>query len=135
MWGSIIAGAGMLLGSISGSKGAKKQDSINDMNASLVQQEGKEEERRLQRDIVQSESLMGALSAASGVQMSGSREAAVTDVKRENKAQFDWLSKSTRNKAAAVRAGGQLQTSSLKTQAAMQGVRGFSSISQGLFGE
>ena len=133
MWGTIIGGASMLLGAGSGFMGSKRQDKINDMNALLIGQEAAEEERRLQRDIQKTEGVMTAMSAASGVQSTGSRAAVLADVKKENQAQLDWLRKSSRQKATVVKAGGQLQSSQLKTQAAITGIQGFAQLSQGLF--
>ncbi len=123
----------MLMSAGSGMISAKRQDRINEINASLVGQEGMEEERRLQREIQQTESSIAAMSAASGVQSTGSRDVFMQDIKRENKAQLDWLRKSSRQKATVIKAGGQLQSSQLKTQAAMTGIRGFAQLSQGLF--
>ncbi len=133
MWGAIIGGTSMLMSAGSGMMAAKRQEKINDLNAMLIGQEGIEEERRLQRDISQVEGAMTAMSAASGVQSTGSRAAVKADVKQENKSQLDWLRKSSRQRATAAKAGGQMQVSQLKTQAAMTGIQGFSQLSQGLF--
>ncbi len=133
MWGAIIGGASMLMSAGSGMMGAKRQEKINDLNAMLISQEGMEEERRLQRDIAKVESTMTAMSAASGVQAIGSRAAVKADIKQENQAQLDWLRKSTRQRATSAKAGGQMQVSQLKTQAAMTGIQGFAQLSQGLF--
>ncbi len=133
MWGAIIGGASMLMSAGSGMMGAKRQEKINDLNAMLISQEGMEEERRLQRDIAKVEGAMTAMSAASGVQAIGSRAAVKADIKQENQAQLDWLRKSTRQRATSAKAGGQMQVSQLKTQAAMTGIQGFAQLSQGLF--
>ncbi len=133
MWGAIIGGTSMLMSAGSGMMAAKRQEKINDLNAMLIGQEGIEEERRLQRDISQVEGAMTAMSAASGVQSTGSRAAVKAGVKQENKLQLDWLRKSSRQRATAAKAGGQMQVSQLKTQAAMTGIQGFSQLSQGLF--
>ncbi len=133
MWGAIIGGASMLMGAGSGMMGAKRQEKINDLNAMLISQEGMEEERRLQRDIAKVEGAMTAMSAASGVQAIGSRAAVKADIKQENQAQLDWLRKSARQRATSAKAGGQMQVSQLKTQAAMTGIQGFAQLSQGLF--
>ena len=133
MWGAIIGGASMLMNAGSGMMSAKRQDKINDMNALLIGQEAAEEERRLYRDIEKTEGMASAISAASGVKSTGSRAAVIADVKKENQAQIDWLRKSSRQKATVVKAGGQLQSSQLRTQAAMTGIQGFAQLSQGLF--
>jgi len=130
MWGAII-GAGMSMGS--GLVAARRQDDLNKVNASLIGQTSAEEERRLQNEMVQTEALAGAMSAASGVETSGSREISIGATKRENKAQLDWLRKSNRSKASAALAGGNIQSSQLKTQAVMSGVKGFARIADSLF--
>ncbi len=133
MWGTIIGGASMLLGAGSGFMASKRQDKINDMNALFIGQEAAEEERRLQRDIEKTEGMATAMSAASGVQNTGSRSAVMADVKKENQAQLDWLRKSSRQKATVAKAGGQLQSNQLRTQAAMTGIQGFAKLSESLF--
>lgn len=134
MWGAIIAGGMALMSGASGMSGARKQKRINEMNKMTMFTQGKEEERRLVEDIEQSESLAGALSAASGVQMSGSRAISIQDTKKSNKAQLDWLKKSNTQKVTAAAAGSSMQVSQLKTQAAMSSIKGFSQIAQGLYG-
>lgn len=133
MWGAIIAGFGMLMQSGSSKRAGIKAKSTGGYNANLVLEEGAEESRRLRGDIAKSEGLMGALSAASGVQTSGSRELFIKDTKKENQAQLDWLWKSTEQKANVVRRGGQLQASQLKSQARAQSIQGFGQIAQGLY--
>ncbi len=117
MWGAIIAGAGSLLGAASARSGARKQERINAMNVDLMQQTNREEQRRLQNDITDSESLMGAVSAASGVQSTGSRGLAIADTKKENAAQLAWLKKSGAQQVKAAKAGGNLQVKQLQNQA------------------
>lgn len=117
MWGAIIAGAGSLLGAASARSGARKQKRINAMNTDLMQQTNAEEQRRLQNDIIDSESLMGAVSAASGVQSTGSRGLAIADAKKENAAQLAWLKKSGAQQVKVAKAGGNLQVKQLQNQA------------------
>jgi len=117
MWGAIIGGAGALFGAASARSGAKKQKRINAMNVDLMEQTNREEQRRLETDIVDSESLMGAMSAASGVQSTGSRGLAIADTKKENAAQLAWLKKSGAQQVKSAKAGGQLQVKQLQNQA------------------
>ncbi len=56
MWGQIIAGGASLFGAASSLKGVKKQKRINAMNADLIQQTSAEDQRRLENDIIDSES-------------------------------------------------------------------------------
>ena len=130
MWGAVI---GLAMQAGSSMVAAGRQDNLNDMNAALIGQTSAEEERRLQNEQQQTEALAGAISASSGVQTSGSREISIDATKRENKAQLDWLRKSNRSKASAALAGGNIQTSQLKTQAVMSGVQGFAQIAGSLF--
>ena len=117
MWGAIIGGAGALLGAASARSGAKKQKRINAMNVDLMKQTNREEQRRLQADITDSESLMGAVTAASGVQSTGSRGLAIADTKKENAAQLAWLKKSGTQQVKAAKMGGDLQVKQLRNQA------------------
>ncbi len=134
MWGAIIGGAGALFGAASAIKGAKKQKRINAMNADLMQQTNAEEQRRLQNDIIDSESLMSAVSAASGVQSPGSRGLAIADTKKENAAQLAWLKKSGAQQVKVAKAGGNLQVKQLQNQAITNLFSGVSQIAgSGLF--
>ncbi len=136
MWGAIIAGGGALLGAASARSGAKKQKRINAMNADLMQQTNREEQRRLQNEITDSEALMGAVSAASGVQSTGSRGLAIADTKKENAAQLAWLKKSGAQQVKAARMGGNLQVKQLQNQAITNLFSGASQIAgSGLFGK
>ena len=134
MWGAIIGGAGALLGAASARSGAKKQKRINKMNVDLMEQTNLEEQRRLETDIVDSESLMGAMSAASGVQSTGSRGLAIADTKKENAAQLAWLKKSGAQQVKSTKMGGQLQVKQLQNQAISSLFSGASQIAgSGLF--
>ncbi len=134
MWGAIIAGAGSLLGAASARSGAKKQKRINAMNADLIEQTNAEEQRRLQNDIIDSESLISAVSAASGVQSTGSRGLAIADTKKENAAQLAWLKKSGAQQVKVAKAGGNLQVKQLQNQAITNLFSGVSQIAgSGLF--
>ncbi len=136
MWGEIIAGGGALLGAASARSGARKQKRINAMNIDLMQQTNREEQRRLQNEITDSEALMGAVSAASGVQSTGSRGLAIADTKKENAAQLAWLKKSGAQQVKAARMGGQLQVKQLQNQAITNLFSGASQIAgSGLFGK
>lgn len=117
MWGDIIGGVGSLFGAASARSAARKQKRINAMNVDLMEQTNREEQRRMKADIVDSESLMGAMSAASGVQSTGSRGIAIADTKKENAAQLAWLKKSGKQQVKAAKMGGQLQVRQLKNQA------------------
>jgi len=134
MWGAIIAGGGALFGAASALSGAEKQKRINAMNVDLMKQTNAEEERRLESGIIDSESLMGAMSAASGVQSTGSRGLAIADTKKENAAQLAWLKKSGAQQVKAAKMGGQLQVKQLQNQAISSLFSGASQIaSSGLF--
>ncbi len=135
MWGAIIAGAGSLLGAASARSGAKKQKRINAMNVDLMQQTNAEEQRRLQNDIIDSESLISAVSAASGVQSTGSRGLAIADTKKENAAQLAWLKKSGEQQVKVAKAGGELQVKQLQTQAITNLFSGAGSIATGIWGK
>ncbi|MCP4832793.1 MAG: hypothetical protein GY886_11335 [Gammaproteobacteria bacterium] len=117
MWGDIIGGVGSLFGAASARSAARKQKRINAMNVDLMEQTNREEQRRMKADIVDSESLMGAMSAASGVQSTGSRGIAIADTKKENAAQLAWLKKSGKQQVKAAKMGGQLQVKQLQNQA------------------
>ena len=82
MWGDIIGGAGSLFGFASARSAARKQKKLNKMNITSMEETNREEQRRLQSEITDSESLMGAMSAASGVQSTGSRGIAIADTKK-----------------------------------------------------
>lgn len=133
MWGAIIAGAGMLMGASSSNRTAGFATDTAGINANLVSQGTAEESRRLLKDIRQSEGLMGAMSAASGVQTSGSRDLFIKDTKKENRAQLSWLQRAGVQKEKVIRRGGQLQASQLKSQAQMQTIKGFGQIAQGIY--
>ena len=134
MWGAILAGGGALFGAASAMKGARRQKRINAMNVDLMEQTNREEQRRMKADIVDSESLMGAMSAASGVQSTGSRGIAIADTKKENAAQLAWLKKSGNQQVKAAKLGGQLQVKQLQNQAISSLFSGASQIaSSGLF--
>jgi DNA-binding helix-hairpin-helix protein with protein kinase domain len=136
MWGAIIAGGGALFGAASALSGAKKQKKINAMNADLTEQTNREEQRRLESDIIDSESLMGAVSAASGVQSTGSRGIAIADAKKENAAQLAWLKKSGAQQVKVAKAGGDLKVKQLQNQAISSLFSGASQIAgSGLFGK
>ena len=136
MWGAIIAGAGSLLGAASARSGAKKQKRINAINADLIEQTNAEEQRRLQNDIIDSESLISAVSAASGVQSTGSRGLAIADTKKENAAQLAWLKKSGAQQVKVAKAGGNLQVKQLQNQAITNLFSGAGQIAgSGLFGK
>ena len=136
MWGAIIAGGGALLGAASARSGARKQKRINAMNVDLMQQTNREEQRRLQNEITDSEALMGAVSAASGVQSTGSRGLAIADTKKENAAQLAWLKKSGAQQVKVAKAGGNLQVKQLQNQAITNLFSGTSQIAgSGLFGK
>lgn len=134
MWGAIIAGVGMLMGAGSSGQAATQAKRTASINANLTRSQSGEEMRRLETDIAQTEGLASALSAASGVQVSGSREISIEGVKKENRAQLEWLRKSGVQKADVIQRGGQLAASQLKSQAQMQTVQGFGQIAQGLYG-
>jgi len=135
MWGQIIAGGAALFGAASSLKGAKKQKRINAMNADLMEQTNREEQRRLQADIMDSESLMSAVSAASGVQSTGSRALAIADTKKENAAQLAWLKKSGEQQVKVAKAGGELQVKQLQNQAITNLFSGACSIATGIWGK
>lgn len=135
MWGQIIAGGAALFGAASSLKGAKKQRRINAMNADLMEQTNREEQRRLQADIIDSEALMGAVSAASGVQTTGSRALAIADTKKENAAQLAWLKKSGEQQVKVAKAGGELQVKQLQNQAITNLFSGAGSIATGIWGK
>ena len=136
MWGAIIGGAGALLDAASARSGAKKQKRINAMNVDLMKQTNAEEQRRLQADITDSESLMGAVTAASGVQSTGSRGLAIADTKKENAAQLAWLKKSGSQQVKSAKMGGDLQVKQLRNQALTGLFSGVGQIaSSGLFGK
>lgn len=136
MWGAVIAGGGALFGAASARSAAKKQKKINKMNVKSMEETNREEERRLETDIVDSESLMGAMSAASGVQSTGSRGLAIADTKKENAAQLAWLKKSGAQQVKAAKMGGQLQVKQLQNQAISSLFSGASQIAgSGLFGK
>jgi len=136
MWGAIIAGGGALFGAASALSGAKKQKRINAMNVDLMKQTNAEEQRRLEADIIDSESLMGAVSAASGVQSTGSRGLAIADTKKENAAQLAWLKKSGTQQVKAAKMGGDLQVKQLQNQAISSLFSGAGQIAgSGLFGK
>jgi len=133
MWGAIVAGVGMLMDSSAASMAGIRNERVTASNARLIIEESEEDRRRLQNDIRASEGLSSAMSAASGVTMSGSRERATTNIKRENQAQLDWLRKTGQQRANVVRRGGQLQTSQLKSQAQSSAIQGFGRIAQGIY--
>ena len=136
MWGEIIAGGAALFGAASARSAAKKQKKINKMNVKSMEETNREEERRLETDIIDSESLMGAMSAASGVQSTGSRGLAIADTKKENAAQLAWLKKSGAQQVKAAKMGGQLQVKQLQNQAISSLFSGASQIAgSGLFGK
>jgi hypothetical protein len=133
--GMLLQGASSLFGAAGSKRAARDQIKISKLNASLIGEETAEETRRLQREIDKTEGMAVAASAASGVQMSGSRELAIKDVRQENSSQLAWLRKSGKQKAKVVLAGGQLQASQLRSQAATQMIGGLTSIGTGLFGQ
>lgn len=133
MWGAIIAGAGMLMDASSSRMAGIRNERVTDSNARLVMDETREEARRLSNDIKQSEGLSAAMSAASGVTMSGSRKKASDNTRRENQAQLDWLRKTGQQKADVVRRGGQLQTAQLNSQSQSKAIQGFGQIAQGIY--
>ncbi len=135
MWGAVIAGGGALFGAASAWSGAKKQKKINAMNANLMKQTNAEEQRRLEADIIDSESLMGAVSAASGVQSTGSRGLAIANTKKENAAQLAWLKKSGAQQVKVAKAGGDLQVKQLQNQAITNLFSGAGSIATGIWGK
>ncbi len=134
MWGDIIGGAGSLFSFGSARSAAKKQKKLNQMNIKSMQETNAEEQRRLQNDIIDSESLMSAMSAASGVQSTGSRALTITDTKKENAAQLAWLKKSGEQQVKAAKFGGELQVKQLQNQAISSLFSGASQLaSSGLF--
>lgn len=133
MFGVALTAMSMFMTAGASGQAATRIDRTSKINAGLSRAETAEESRRLMGDIRESEGLMSAMSAASGVQVAGSRELAIDKVKRENIAQFDWLQESGKQKEKAILRGGQFQSSQLKSQAASQTVSGFSKIAQGLY--
>jgi hypothetical protein len=115
---------GSLFGASQARKSGKADRRAAYMSASVIEEEGAEEARRVKRGMDSSEGLSKALSAASGVQMSGSRKLAVDDVAAENKAQLDWLKKSTASRAKAVRAGGRVSERAFKSQSISSAISG-----------
>lgn len=132
--GMLLQGASSLFGASADKRAAKASIKVSKLNAGLVREETIEETRRLRRDIEKSEGLATAISAASGVNISGSRGLAIKDVRQENIAQLDWLRKSGKQKEKVVLAGGQLQASQLRSQAMGKMVGGLTSVGMGLFG-
>lgn len=115
--GVLLVGVSKLFGAAADRKAARSEIKISKLNAGLIREETAEETRRLEREIAQTEGLASAISASSGVQMSGSRELVAKDIKQENRAQLDWLKKSGLQREKVVLAGGQLQASQLRSQA------------------
>lgn len=130
MWGAIIAAIGALYSAGSAKNAATRAESTAEINARLIGQESVEEERRLRKDMAQTEALSNALTGASGVQMSGSRKAFMDEMRAEHSRQIDWLQKSTRQKQRVVRRGGQLQSSQLQSQAYGQAIQGVAKLGQ-----
>ncbi len=133
MWGAIIAGVGALFSSMSSGRAASKTERTAQINANLVKDESAEEMRRLLGGVQKSESMTAAMSATSGVTMSGSRELAVQGFKKENQAQLNWLLRTGRQKYNVVKRGGQLQASQLRSKATSQAFTGFGQIAQGIY--
>ncbi len=129
--GMLIGGAGQLFSAYQKNKAAGQTKKIAKMNADLVRAESAEEERRLRKEIQKTEGMTKAMSAASGVQMTGSRDLAVSDMERENIAQLNWLKKSGESRAKSVLAGGDIQASQLKSSAFSSAVSGLTSIGKG----
>ena len=133
-WAAAATGAGAVLGGMSASKASRTAQKVAGYNADLVRQEGAEESRRLKREIDKTEGLTNALSAASGVTMSGSRELFIEDVKKENQAQLSWLHKSTQQKKKIALAGGQAQAGQFKAQATAHSINAIAKAGQSLWG-
>ncbi len=133
MWGAIIGGFMSLASAASQSGEARDVKATASLNANLIMEETDEQQRRLQLEIDQTEGIAKALSAASGVQMTGSRKLAVDQMQSENINQLQWLRKSGIRKAKVVQMGGQLQSSQLKSKAAVSAIGGVAKIAQGLF--
>jgi hypothetical protein len=133
MFGVALTAMSMFMAAGASGQAATRTTRTSKVNAALSRAETAEESRRLLGDIQESEGLMSAISAGSGVQVSGSRELAIQKVRKENIAQFDWLQESGKQKQKAILRGGQFQASQLKSQAASQTLSGFSQIAQGLY--
>jgi hypothetical protein len=133
MWGAIIAGVGMFANASASDNAAFQAQTAATINANLTREETREEMRRLRTDISQSEGMMTAMSAASGVQSTGSRALAMKGTVKENARQLSWLRKSGGQKARVIERGGQLQSSQLKSQARSQAFQGFGQIAQGIY--
>ena len=133
MLGLITSGVGMFMNAGASSQASARAKRTAKVNAGFAREESAEEMRRLMGDVRESEGVMNAMSAASGVQTSGSRELSIDKIKKENIAQLDWLKKSGVNKAKAIEMGGQYQASQLKSQADAQMFSGFGKIAQGLY--
>lgn len=128
MFGLLLNAASSLYGMDQSRDAAREVKGLAVRNTALVKSENLETERRLKRDIEQQEGLMSATSAASGVQVSGSRELAIADTKKENKLQMDWLKKTGLQKELVTKAGGNIQAGQLQAQAMQQGVSALTSI-------
>ena len=133
MWGAIAGGLSLASSLFSASAGGAEAENIANLNANLVAETGEEEARRLGRSIDQSEGLMSAMSASSGVQMSGSREAYAKDTKAENAKQLAWLNKTTAQEAQVTRMGGQIQSSQIQSQAIGSSLSAIGQIGTSLF--
>lgn len=117
---SAITGIVGLIGGITGKQGADagaaQSEQLARENALMIEQEGREEERRATEENDSAQAEMRARSAASGVTEEGSHQIYMTSEQEKFDKDIDWLRKSTASKASLERRQGSVAASSLKSQ-------------------
>ena len=108
IWAGVQIG-GAVLGGIGRRRGGKAAQSAAMEQADLIRQTTAEAARRMeqQHNRVAGEATAGV--HASGLEMSGTQEKYVTDLKAEQARELDWLKKAGEQQARSVEKGGQVQ--------------------------
>lgn len=111
-------------GFMDGSSAAGKQKAASEASARAREETGAEEMRRTIREQKQSLGLNEAKIGASGVQNTGS----LSDIQAANRAEFnrqrDWIRKSTKSEAEAIRLGGSIQSGATRSGSLSGGISG-----------
>lgn len=113
--GAVISAASSIKGGIDGQKGAAAAKSAGKQQAKMIQMEGQEQERRLKRTQQAEYKTSVAKSYASNLQMSGSTESYLHDMRSEQMREIDWLKSETAARSYAAKKGANVAASNLRS--------------------
>lgn len=114
--GAIVGLVGGLTSKQGADSGAAQAEQLARENALMIEQEGREEERRATEEHDSAQAEMRARSAASGVTEEGSHQIYMSSEQEKFDKDISWLQKSTTSRANLERRQGRAAASSMKSQ-------------------